>query len=63
MRWPWRRCREEDHPGNGHAARKAKAEAQKNLKAAKERWPEVHHASNIFAAQVDEAFRRRRRQA
>jgi hypothetical protein len=61
MRWPWRRCRDEEHPGNGHAAAKAKEEAAEALKAVEERWPEVHHASNIFADQVEDAFRRRRR--
>jgi hypothetical protein len=47
---------------NGHAARKAKAEAEEAVRAAKERWPEVHHARNVFADQIESAIARRRAQ-
>lgn len=59
MRWPWRR-KVEEQAGNGHAAKKAKADAAAAVKAAAERWPEVHHVSNVFAAQVEAALRRSR---
>jgi hypothetical protein len=62
VRWPWRRRLDEEH-GNGHAAKKAKADAEAALREAEKRWPEVHHAKNVFAAEVEQAWAKRRRQA
>jgi hypothetical protein len=64
VRWPWRRRRlDEEHRDSGRAARKAKADAEAALRAAEKRWPEVQHAKNVFAAEVEQAWAKRRRQA
>lgn len=60
MRWPrWLTPWRWDEPENGHEAAEAREEAERKLREAERRWPEVHHARNVFAAQVEHSLRRR----
>lgn len=55
MRWPWRRT-----PPvivNGEIARAAKHRAEDRLVKQKARWPEIHKASDQFAAIVERALK------
>lgn len=54
MRWPWTR----DPPVvNGAVARAAKHRAEDRLEKQQARWPEIHKASDQFAAIVERALR------
>lgn len=55
MRWPWHR----DRPIiiNGEVAKAAKHRAEDRLREQKARWPEIHRASDQFAAIVERALK------
>jgi hypothetical protein len=65
MRWPWTRPAE---ACNSEEARRARQQAEAELREARARWPEVtelsrrlreHREQNRFSALIEEAMRRR----
>lgn len=57
MRWPWRRRRRTVE--NGEVAKTAKREAERRLRDAQKRWPEVQQAHDRLSDLVQQALRGR----
>jgi hypothetical protein len=53
----WRFWRRREPPASGHSAAAAKHLAEDRLREQRNRWPEVHQASDRFAALVEQALK------
>lgn len=57
IRWILRLFKHCEPEGNGAAAKRARAEAQQRLDAAKSMWPQTRETHDRLAAWIDDALR------